>query len=214
MIVQDVEVAQKVQGKNIASLKGNTTWRNPNIVVWDQVNIPVGLIRLHKEVLLTHGIFFVKKIPLFLTLIHKIYFTAVNHPENHTVPEIFKSFKEVYQYYIHRGFHITKVHADGKLGPLNILIESLPGGPLVNMAADNEHVPEIKRQIRVVKEWCIATCHGINFQRIPQLLNTHIVLNTVKMLKVFPTKGGISEILSPKIIISGETLDFKKHLRL
>ena len=145
MIVQDVEVAQKVQGKNIVSLKGNTTWRNPNIVVGDQVNIPVGLIRLHKEVLLTHGIFFVKKIPLFLTLIHKIYFTAVNHPANCTVPEIFKSFKEVYQYSLHYGFRITTVHADDKFGPLRSLIEFLPGGPVVNLAAENEHVPDIKR---------------------------------------------------------------------
>jgi hypothetical protein len=39
----------------------------------------------------------------------------------------------------------------------------------------------------------------------------HIVLNAVKMLNFFPTKGGI---LSPKTIMSGETLDYKKHLSL
>jgi hypothetical protein len=42
----------------------------------------------------------------------------------------------------------------------------------------------------------------------------HIVLNAVKMLNFFPMKGGISDTLSPKTIMSGETLDYKKHLSL
>ena len=45
--VQDVDVAQNVWGKNIAALKGNITQKNPNVVVRDQVKIPVGLINLH-----------------------------------------------------------------------------------------------------------------------------------------------------------------------
>jgi hypothetical protein len=40
------------------------------------------------------------------------------------------------------------------------------------------------------------------------------VLNVVKLLNFFPTKGGASETLSPKAIMSSETLDFKKHLSL
>jgi hypothetical protein len=42
----------------------------------------------------------------------------------------------------------------------------------------------------------------------------HIVLNPVKMLNFFPMKGGISNTLSPKTIMSGETLDCKNHLHL
>jgi hypothetical protein len=34
------------------------------------------------------------------------------------------------------------------------------------------------------------------------------------MLNFFPTKGGISESISPKTIMSGEVLDYNKHLRL
>jgi hypothetical protein len=43
------------------------------------------------------------------------------------------------------GLCITMVHADGEFAPLKILIESLPGGPQVNLANPNEHVPEIKQ---------------------------------------------------------------------
>ena len=154
------------------------------------------------------------KTPFFLTFSQKIYFTSVNHLENSTVPEVFKSFKEVYQYYPHSGFHIATVHADDEFGPLKRLIESLPGIPLENIVVANEHVPDIDRQIRVVKEWCRATRHGLPFQKIIKLLTTHIVPNTVKILNLFPTKGGISDSLIPKTIMSGETLDFQNNIRI
>jgi hypothetical protein len=103
------------------------------------------------------------------------------------------------------------VHADGEFAPLKVLIESLPGGSVVNLASPNEHIPKIEQRIWVVKERSRAACHSLPFQCIPKLLMMHIVLNAVKMLIFFPTKGGI---LSPKTIMSGETLDYKKHLSL
>jgi hypothetical protein len=144
----------------------------------------------------------------------KICFTAVNHLADRTVPKIFKAFKEIYQYYLQRGFHIKTVHANGEFVPLKPLIESMPGGPMVNLASANEHVPEIERKIRVVKERCRATRHSLPYERIPKLMMIHIVLNVVKLLNFFPTKVGVSDTLSHKTIISGETLDFKKHLSL
>jgi len=98
------------------------------------------LLKLHKEVFLTADIFFVNKIPFFLTLSRKIGFTAVKHLANRTVPKIFKAVKEIYQYYLQRGFRITTVHADGEFEPLEALITALPGGPTVNLASAHEHV--------------------------------------------------------------------------
>jgi hypothetical protein len=183
-------------------------------VARDFVKVPVELLKLHKEVYITANLFFVNKIPFFLTLSRKICFTAINHLADRPVPQIFKAFKEIYQYYLQRGFRITMVHADREFAPLKVLIESLPGGPLVNLASPDEHVPEIERRIWVVKERSRAARHSLPFQRIPKLLMIHIVLNAVKMLNFFPTKGGISDTLSPKTIMSGETLDYKKHSSL
>jgi hypothetical protein len=38
----------------------------------------------------------------------------------------------------------------------------------------------------------------------------HIVLNVFKLL-IFSDQGGVSDTLSPMTIMSGETLDYKKH---
>jgi hypothetical protein len=108
------------------------------------VMVPVNLLKLHKEVYMTANLFFVNKIPVFLMLSHKICFRAINHLADRTVSQIFMAF-EIYQYYRHCGFCITMVHADRECQPLKILIESLPGGPLVNLASPNEHIPEIEQ---------------------------------------------------------------------
>jgi hypothetical protein len=187
--IQDIDVAMKIWGKNIAALKGKTTRSKTHPVARDYVKVPKELLKLHKEFFLTTGIFFVNKITFFLTLSRNICFTAVNHLADRTVPQIFKAFKEMYQYYLQLGFHITTVHADGELAPLKTLIESMPGGPMVNLTSANEHVPEIERRIWVVKERCRATRHSLPFHTIPKLMTIHIVLNVVKLLNFFQPMG-------------------------
>jgi hypothetical protein len=91
--IQDIDVATKIWGKTIAALKGKTTRSKTHPVVRDYVKIPKELLKIHKEVFLTTDIFFVNKIPFFLTLIRKISFTAANHLADRTVPQIFKAFK-------------------------------------------------------------------------------------------------------------------------
>ena len=136
----------------------------------------------------------------------------MNHLANRTVPQIFATFKEIYQYYLHHRFCITTVQSGEEFAPLQAMVASLPGGPMINLTSANEHVPEIKRKIRVVKEICRAARHSLPFQRIPKILTIHIVLQTLKLLNLFATKGGISDTLSPKTIMSGEIIDLQNTL--
>jgi hypothetical protein len=122
VMIQDIDVAIKIWGNNIYALKGKTTQSKRYLVARDYVKVPRGLLKLHKEFFLTTDIFFVKKIPFFLTLSRKIFFTAVNHLTDRTVPQIFKAFKKMHQYYLKCGFHITTVRADVEFAPLKTLI--------------------------------------------------------------------------------------------
>ena len=171
------------------------------------------LLKLHKELFLTLDIF-VNKIPFLFTLSRKIYFTAVNHIANRTVPQIFETFKEIYQYYFHRVFSIQTMHSIEEFAPLTDLIASLQGVPVINLASANKHVPKIERKIRVVKERFRAARHGLPFHRIPKLLTVHIVFQAVKVLNFFPTKGVNSDTLSPKTIMSGDILNYKRHFSI
>jgi hypothetical protein len=60
--VEHVNTALKIWGKNIAALKGKTTWTKPDPVARDFVKVPVKLLKLFKEVYITAKLFFVNKI--------------------------------------------------------------------------------------------------------------------------------------------------------
>jgi hypothetical protein len=137
---------------------------------------------------MTTDIFFVSKIPFLLKLSCKKCFTAFKHLTDRTVSQIFKAFKDMYQYYLQCGFHTTTVHAGGKFAPLKTFIESIPGGPMVNLASYNEHVSDIECRIGVVKERCRATRHSLPFQRISKFMMIHIVFNVVNLFIFFGPK--------------------------
>jgi hypothetical protein len=61
--IQDIDVATKILGKNIATLKGKTTQSKTHPVARDYVKVLKELLKLHRLVFLTTDIFFVNKTP-------------------------------------------------------------------------------------------------------------------------------------------------------
>jgi hypothetical protein len=66
--VKDAMVAYKIWGPSMAALKGKTVRKKPEPIKTNIVSIPKKICELHKEVTLTIDIFFVNKIPFFVTL--------------------------------------------------------------------------------------------------------------------------------------------------
>jgi hypothetical protein len=211
---EDVSNALAIHGKNSGNLQGKTTRQKTTHVEGNPMRVPPEFLKLHKFVYLTADIFFVHKQVFFITLSRKIDFTAVSHIKDRKISTIFKAFQAIYRYYLQRGFRITTVSADGEFAPLQALINEMPGGPRMNNPSANEHVPEIERRIRVVKERTRSIRCGLPFSRIPTLLMVNIVVYAAKMLTFFITKGGVSKTMSPRMIMTGEKLHYKKHLCL
>ena len=84
----------------------------------------------------------------------------------------------------------------------------------LNITAANEHLLQIKQQIRVIKERVQATCHSLPFKMMPQLMLIKMVYNAVKWINVFPLKGGISEFLSLWTILTGTQLNYAMDCHL
>ena len=55
-------------------------------------------------------------------------------------------------YYLQRSFQIVLIKGDGECKPLQESMFELHGAPKLNLSSANEHVPEIERKIRVIKE--------------------------------------------------------------
>ena len=80
---------------------------------------------------------------------------------------------------------------------------------MINIASANEHAPYIEWIIRVIKYRTNSIRHRIPFNKTPKLLAVYIVFKSVSILNYFPVKEGFSTIISPNIIMSGETLNYK-----
>ena len=137
-----------------------------------------------------------------------ITFTAVFHIEDIKFITIFKSSKEIYMYYLKNVFQIRTLHVDGEFAPLQVLIQEMPGGVLVNLLSSSEHVPDIERQIRVAKESIRSISHILPFNKVLKLFLTHLLFQVIKMLNHFPVKGGISDTIISTTIMIGKSLHY------
>ena len=110
-----------------------------------------------------------------------------------------------------RGFQITKTHADKEFTSLQDPLLKLDNIQL-NIAATNEHVLEIERAIRTIKEPNRSTVSGLPFKHYyPTVLKKALVSHAASWLNMFPHTNGISITMSPRTVLTGTTADYATH---
>jgi hypothetical protein len=122
--VDDIERAEKVYGKNIAALKGKTTKTSPNPVVTDYVEVPPGIMEANSKVVLTADVFFVNKLPFFMSISRDIAFTTAEHITRRTKSVLLRSVLKVKAIYNNRNFQVTTALMDNEFEPLKVDLKS------------------------------------------------------------------------------------------
>ncbi len=84
----------------------------------------------------------------------------------------------------------------------------------INTTAAREHIPEVERKIRLIKEQGRGILNTLPFKKMPRLMLIELIYNVVLWLNAFPAKSGVSEMLSPCEIVYRHKLDFAKHCKL
>jgi hypothetical protein len=93
------------------------------------------------------------------------------------------------------------------------LKDKLPNVTL-NTTAAREHVGEIKRKIRVVKERARSTMSILPYKLLSKLVIVELMYFCVMWMNSFPVKSGISEKWSPREIVLRHKLDAKMHCKV
>jgi len=84
----------------------------------------------------------------------------------------------------------------------------------INTTAAKEHVPEIERRIRLIKERGRGVLNILPFKKLPRLILIELIYHVVLWLNAFPLKNsGVSANLSPRELVIRHMYDFKKHCR-
>ena len=155
---------------------------------------------------------YVNKIPFLMSISRHIRFGTAQHIKNQQGTTIFNGRQAVHQIYLQRGFRIRNAFMDGQFEPLRGNLAEL--GILLNTASNDEHVPEIERQIRTVKERTRAIYCTLPFNKMPRRLIIVMVYAANYWLNMFPRKGGVSKTLSPRALLTGKTWSYTTHCKL
>ena len=204
----DIQAAEDIYGPNLGALKGKTVAR-PNPHVKTGIDpVPPEIIHLHNSVTLAIDIMFVNRVPFFITISRNLKFGTVEALSNRKAVTITEKLKSVVKLYQHRGFQVTTILADPEFEPIRASFPSL------NCCGADEHVPEIERYIRTVKDRTRSTYRMLPFRRIPRLMLIHMVKNAVFWLNALPAQDGVSSDHSPRYLMTGYELDYNLHVRL
>jgi hypothetical protein len=84
---------------------------------------------------------------------------------------------------------------------------------VMNTTAAKEHMLEVERCIRLIKEHGRGILNTLPFKMMPQIILIKQIYHVVLWLNAFPTISGVSKMLSPRKIIYRHKLDFAKHAR-
>ena len=88
-----------------------------------------------------------------------------------------------------------------EFGPLEKLVKQLPGVPDLDLASKEEHVGDVERNIRYLKEKFRQLRHTLPFKQIPGVIIVWMVQVCTMTLNMFPRKGG-SRHYSPNAIVT------------
>ncbi|KAL7469297.1 hypothetical protein ACHAXS_009567, partial [Conticribra weissflogii] len=182
---QDITNANKIFGPDLPGLRGKTTRVKPMPVRTDYVAVPRYLLAKNKEVCLTADIMYVDGTPFLVTASRGIKFITIEHSPTQTTSQLKQSLIRIMQLYGRTGFKIQTILVDGQFNPL---AKHLPN-VVVNTTANSEHVGDIERCLRVIKERARAILSGLPYRRLPKPILIELLAFVVMWLNAFPSKS-------------------------
>ena len=161
---------------------------------------------------LVADVFFVNEITFLIALSCKIKFVTVKHIRTRTSTQLSNSLAKVCRLYVRTSYSVTVILLDMEFEPVDAI---MPETVTCNFTAAREHVGEIERKIRVIKERGRSTITTFPFKKCPCRALIELVYFVVLWRNAIPAlETGISAIYSPREIITGMIMDYKRRLSL
>ena len=207
----DVQRAEQIYGPDLGNLKGKTTRRDPPTVDQVMQHCPDTIIDQYGHVMLSADIMHVNGIPFLVTRSRHIHFGTMDVLPSLQAIDIGAALRHVVNIYARGGFQVTTALMDGAFAGLHDVCNQLQ--VTLNTTSRDEHVGDIERYIRVVKERMRGISNTIPFKRLTHNMVMELAKSVVYWLNSVPSNTGVSPTMSPRTIITGQLLDYHKHCR-
>jgi hypothetical protein len=188
---QDIRNADIVFGPSLFALKGKAVRRANMVVNVNNNHVPLEIMDKCEDLVICGDIMFVNKIPFFITITRKLNFGAVETFKNREIENVIKAMKNVTSIYNKRGIKLKMALMDGEFEVMRGKLAEM--GMESNCASRDEHVPEIERYIRTVKERVRCMLHSTPYKIFPRVILIEAAKAGVFWLNYLPSLNGMSE---------------------
>ena len=213
---RDVRLARDMLGISEHAMAGKRTRTQPDAVNAEEqlVALPPSILNYYKDVELSVDVLHVNRLPFLASVSKNIHFTTIDALDNMKTETMERVINMILRSYGIRGFRVITVHVDIQFKAISDR-KTLECG--VNVVSRGEHVPEIERMIRVLKERArcyISMLAKVGIHTIPKIMVMHIMRTVTFYLNAFVWRRGVSQILPPLTIVKGIALDYNKHFHV
>jgi hypothetical protein len=175
-----------------------------------------------QNIVLSIDIMYFTGIPFLVTVSRNIRFITATLLSDRKKSTIMKALQQVFRVYQGRGHRIENVEflneevpvhtilADNEFQALRDDIEEL--GINVHIVTKDEHVPEVERQNRVIKERARATVQTLPYKKLPKKIRVALIQYVIFWLNNIPKED---QVQSPRTLIMGEqVLDYNNLCKI
>lgn len=208
----DIVIAEEIFGPNVAALKGKTVRKTPNTVTIHMTPLPPHIADHYTNITLCIDIMFVNKIPFLTTISRHINFRTVGLLRSQQAKNITNELIKILALYRQHGFRVEMIMANNEFWTIKPFLADK--GISINVASADEHVPDVERSIRVIKERARGIFNALPFQRIPSVMLSELICLCVFWLNFFPLDHGVCGVISPRTLLMGLEVDYNKHCHL
>jgi hypothetical protein len=135
--------------------------------------MPEGLIEHHQNVIVAADIMYLNKMAFFVTISRDLLFGTTEVIKNLKNETLIKAIRNVLNTYQERGFKVSHFLMDGQFDSLRYTLSGL--GINLNIVARQEHVPEVERYIRTLKERVRSVYNTLPFTPMPNRMMVELV---------------------------------------
>ncbi|KAL7574572.1 hypothetical protein ACA910_015922 [Epithemia clementina (nom. ined.)] len=207
--LDDARRADKIFGSDIGMLKG-VKGPSSSVPSTMPTTLPAHIMESHHRVTLAMDIFYVNGIAFFHTISRKLQFRTIAPIASRNKATLLLETMAIIKLYQARGFIVDNIHADREFECIKN--ELLPVN--LNTTAADDHVGEVERSVRTIKERVRATIQGLLYRRLTVLMIRELVIGAVKALNMFPVESGISDTMSPRELVVGTPKPDFNNLKL
>jgi hypothetical protein len=147
-------------GPDRGAIRGKTTRKKPSRVRPVLITIPQQLYERLRDVILTADVMFANGLPFFVTLSRDIKLRTIEYLPSRTKKQLHASLQSVARLYRRGGFLIKMCLMDMEFKPLEDISTDIP----VNTTAAREHVGDVEREIRVIKDRSRSTLSEVPYK--------------------------------------------------